>query len=242
MRSILAALALLAFAAPAMGQDVSSTREFGEWKLTCKIDGMTDKTTCSLYNFAKGRTRLQLPPPILFWRDWPRGPDIVIVEEAVRDQGAWFRVGRNAPAPLIPCDYRKASYCAASVSDGNRLPAEIEAGAETALLRVGTIDAGEDWVFDLSSLAEARAELRRLSAAIPAPTANPARENRATLLAAYRVAEQRCETLPRAQILTCKAAWADCVKTDPPTEAALETCLAKSRNDAKGIAARTSAR
>lgn len=238
MRTTLAALALLAFAAlPAGAQNATATRNFGDWELACKVDGMTDQASCTLSAWAKGPAGV---PPMLIWED--EFPRVKVFGGANKLLNAWLRIGRNAPIFLGTCTPQNA-VCQPLPADLQKTVEQLESGAETALLRIGGLEAGLDFVFDLKGFIPARTELRRLTAALPAPApTDPARERRAAVLAAYRAAEQRCENLPRGQILACKSAWADCVKTDPATEAALETCLAKTRHDAKGIAARTAAR
>lgn len=174
MRPLLLVVALIVttlfFEAPVAAQDRTANKQIGGWTVYCRADGMTDRLTCEMISVSRrAGSESGATGPILLWRDATEAPGVRLLKNGhVSVEGAFLRVGRGAPASLPNCRGRGGA-CMASIADDRRVGAEIASGAASALLRIGSLSSGEDWVFDLSEFAAAREELRRLRAAASLP-------------------------------------------------------------------------
>jgi len=163
---------LLTFAAAlhagaAGAQSRMDAREIGAWTLFCKVDGMTDEASCDMMTLP-GRDTPDSPRmtsgPALYWHEETR--TIVALADRGALPSAWIRIGRGEPASMGRCGTGRAAVCWPIEGEDKRVGAEIEAGAATALLRVGGRLSGTDFVYNLSGFPEAREKLREMRAAL----------------------------------------------------------------------------
>lgn len=163
-------LAATTFAAEA--QTRTANKQIGGWTVYCRADGMTDRLSCEMFVAARRADGIDAArAPILLWREANEAPGVrLVLGSRGANTDAFLRVDRGAPAPVPNC--RESGFvCMASIADDRRLASEIVGGASHALLRIGSLTRGDDWIFDLSEFDSARAELRRLRAGAGLPTA-----------------------------------------------------------------------